>query len=104
MAKAKKVKRNKAGNVDMGEAAMTSKMIKDMQKLVADIGSRKIRGTIYITAPSDKTAGKSAVRATGCVFLNKVSPVNVVGNLVSNLGIDPITLMLIAAQTSNGKK
>lgn len=78
---------------------MSAKEIKHFQKLLADIGSRKSRGVVYIIQSADKLTkkgGKEGYMADGVLLINKMSASTVVSNLVQKLEISPLHLLMMA--------
>lgn len=86
------MKKNKKKEESSNSQSMQPAQIKKFQKMLADIGSRKVDGFVYmamIPKKKDKNVG-------GVIFLNQVSKATVVGNLIEKLEIHPATVIQVA--------
>lgn len=82
---------------NMGPVKMDAAYIRKMQKLVADIGSHKRRGAIYIISPAGEPDKQGKVKATGVMFMHKMANATVLGTMLRHLEVDPLTVLALLA-------
>ncbi len=82
----------KPKTINKGQSKMTASEIKKYQQIVADVGSRKIKGFMSIFIAKDDSTG---VRTSGIVFGNDVAKRNVLINVIRGLGMNPLEVLLV---------
>lgn len=75
---------------------MSDAEIKKCQKLVADIGSGKANGFLYVVQPGERTVGTTR-KADGYLLVHNTDPANIVYNLIGNLGINLTQVLAMTA-------
>lgn len=81
---------------DNGSAALSAAEIVRYQKILANVGSRKVPGFIYMSEVGESVKGGK--KADGLVFIHNISAINVACNLLDSLKIDPMMIALLQAQ------
>jgi hypothetical protein len=87
-----------AKEMDKAGEPMDSALVKRMQKLIADIGTQKRKGFIYmVSTDGKKDANGRSQTAEGILFAHQASAENAVLNLVDRVGFNPIQKLAMAA-------
>lgn len=81
---------------DEKERVMTAAEIKNFQKILAEVGSRKRRGVIQIFTLEDKGGGH--FRTDGIMFGNDVPKVHILKTFLKALEINPLEVLLALNQ------
>lgn len=97
-------KKAKSGDVQHKKGTLMSPArIKEMQKLLAEIGTRKRDGFIYMATTDGKDKGNGKQEANGVLFIHQSKPSLMISNLIGKLGLDPTMVAMMLAMEGMAK-